>query len=266
MKLCFSTIGCPDWALVDIMTIAKDLKFDAVEIRSIRNEVYAPKMKDFATDSDIAKTKAYLEKVDVKIAMLTSNSALANHNATDALKETKEYVVLASKLGVPYVRVLSTDKPYYDGGDRELCKKQYKELCEFAKEYNVTPLIETNGLFLDSKDLADFIDEIGDNAGVLWDVHHPYRFNDEPVDVTIKNLGDRIKYVHLKDSLIEKGKPAYKLMGYGDIPVKDAIKGLLDIGYDGYFTFEWVKLWDKGLEHGGIVFANYVSFMKSLKF
>jgi len=123
--------------------------------------------------------------------------------------------------------------------------------------------METNGLFLDSKELADFIDGIGDGAGVLWDTHHPYRYHDEPIAETVKNLGSRIKYVHLKDSMVEKGKVAYKMMGYGDIPLDEIISTLKDVGYDGYYTFEWVKLWNKDLvEDGGVVFAHYANYMR----
>lgn len=258
MKLCFSTIGCPSWSLKDIMTTAKDLGYAAVEIRSINGEVDAPSMKDFK--EDIEKTKEYLAKVGVKIAMLTSNCALANHNDETAVERAKAYIDLAKKLGVPYIRVMSTDRPYFDGGDIELCKARYKEILAYAKDSGVLPLMETNGLFVDSKRLKEFLDECG--GGALWDTHHPYRYNDESVDDTIKNLGSYIKYVHLKDSLIEKGKVAYKMMGYGDIPLTEIISKLKENGYNGYYTFEWVKLWNKDLEDAGIVFAHYANYMR----
>ena len=54
-KLCFSTIGSPDWSLKDIISTAKDLGYRAIEIRSIDNEIYAPKMKEFT--KDLSKTK-----------------------------------------------------------------------------------------------------------------------------------------------------------------------------------------------------------------
>jgi len=259
MKLCFSTIGCPDWSLKDCLTIGKDLGFKGIEIRSIQNNVFAPSMKDFTEDLD--KTIDYLNKYDIKIAMLTTGCALANHNDETAVNRAKEYIDLANKLNVPYIRVMSTDKPYFDGGDIELCKKQYKEIVAYAKDKNVIPLMETNGLFVDSKLLASFLDEIGEGCGALWDTHHPYRFNDEDIDTTINNLGRHIKYVHLKDSIIEKGKVSYKMMGYGDMPLEKIIKSLISNGYDGYYTLEWVKMWNKDLEDAGIVFAHYANYM-----
>lgn len=260
MKLCFSTIGCPDWSLKEIVATAKDLGYSGIEIRSVGGEVDATRMREFTDDFD--KTVALLNRTGIKIAMLSTNCALANHNDDTAVERATAYVELAKKLGVEFIRVMSTDRPYFDGGDIELCKKRYTQILDYAKDSGVTVLMETNGLFLDSKTLADFIDEAGEGAGVLWDTHHPYRYNDEPISVTLKNLGSRIKYVHLKDSVIEKGKVAYKLMGYGDIPLEQIIGALKDVGYDGYYTFEWVKLWNKDLvEDGGIVFANYANYM-----
>ncbi len=258
MKLCFSTIGCPDWKFNDILSTAKDLGYSAVEIRGIGGEMYAPDMKEFS--DDIEKSIERIKKVGVEIAMLSTGAALANHQDDDAVDEVKAYIDLAKKLGVKFVRVMSTDKPYFDGGDIELCKKRYKEVVKYAEGTGVTPLMETNGLFVDTKLLAEFIDECG--GGVLWDTHHPYRFNDEKIQDTIKNLGSRIKYVHLKDSVIEKGKVAYKMMGYGNIPLEEIIKSLKENGYDGYYTFEWVKRWNKELEDAGIVFAHYANYMR----
>ena len=33
MRISFSTLGCPDFSWVDIYTMAKDFKFDGIEIR-----------------------------------------------------------------------------------------------------------------------------------------------------------------------------------------------------------------------------------------
>lgn len=259
MKLCFSTIGCPDWSFGDIISAAKDLGYSAIEIRGIGGEIYAPAVRELT--EDLPKTRAMLQDTGVAIAMLTSGAALADHSVKGkSVDEAKAYIDLAAEIGAEFVRVMSTDKPYFDGGDEELCRKQYAEVVKYAEGTGVTPIMETNGLFIDTERLACFLDTTG--GGALWDVHHPYRFNDESVARTVANLGSRIRYVHLKDSVIEKGKVAYRMMGYGDVPVKEAVETLKYNEYDGYYTFEWVKRWNRELEDAGVVFANYVNFMK----
>lgn len=243
------------------MSAAKDLGYSAIEIRGIEGEIYAPAIKEL-TD-DFPRTKELLDRTGIKIAMLTSGAALADHSVKGkSVDEAKAYIDLAAKVGAEFVRVMSTDKPYFDGGDIELCKKQFEEVVKYADGSGVTPLMETNGLFIDTALLSRFLDEVGGCGGALWDVHHPYRFNDESVDTTIANLGSKIKYVHLKDSVIEKGKVSYRMMGYGDVPVKEAVAALRYNEYPGYYTLEWVKRWNKELEDAGIVFAHYAYFMK----
>ena len=261
MKLAFSTLGCPDWNFWDVFSTAKDLGYSAVEIRGIRREIYAPNIKELSVDID--ETLGRLKNMGVGISMLTSAATFAIHGEEEqSMKEAKEYIDLAKKLGVPFVRIMSTDKPQFDGGDIALCKRQFSELVDYANGTGVMPLMETNGLFVDTKSLANFLDNVGGECGALWDVHHPYRFGDETVEQTIENLGDRIKYVHLKDSIIEKGAPSYRMMGNGNIPLSSAIQSLNSNGYKGYFSLEWVKRWNKDLEEPGIVFSHYVNYMK----
>ena len=42
MKFAFSTLGCPDWNFNEMISTAKDLNLDGIEIRGIENEVFAP--------------------------------------------------------------------------------------------------------------------------------------------------------------------------------------------------------------------------------
>lgn len=41
MKICFSTLGCPDWSWEEILAAAKDLGYDGIELRGLGNEIYA---------------------------------------------------------------------------------------------------------------------------------------------------------------------------------------------------------------------------------
>ena len=73
-----------------------------------------------------------------------------------------------------------------------------------------------------------------DNIGALWDIHHPYRFQDERPGETVQNLGAYIKYTHIKDSVMEDGKVSYRLIGEGDLPIEEAMLALRSINYEGY--------------------------------
>ena len=61
------------------------------------------------------------------------------------------------------------------------------------------------------------------------------------------------------------GAITYMLTGYGDIPVDEAYSALSNIGYDGYYSYEWVKRWSRELAEPGVAFYKYVSYMRGLE-
>lgn len=263
MKIGFSTLGCPDWTLSEILATAKDLGYNGVEIRGIASEMYAPTMKCFSSEQ-IYKT---LQKIaGLEIPILTSNACIATKvNIDNNVKEAMEYIELAGKIGAKYVRIMCTNRAMLDDGDYELALGYYKALAKYGEKFSVTPLIETNGMFCDTELLKKFIEESGEsNVGVLWDIHHPYRYGRETIAQTISNIGKYIKYAHIKDSIRENGATVYKMLGNGDLPLQEAVDSLKSIGYDGYITLEWVKRWQPDLAAPGIVFARYIDDIKGM--
>lgn len=265
MKISFSTLGCPDWSWEDMLSTAKDIGFDGIEIRGIGNELYAPKAKQFA-DENIELSKKKLDKIGLEIPCLTSASYLFDKaNIDKHMREAQDYIELASKIGTPYVRVLGDAQPQPGDVDIEFVINNLSELSSKAREKGVKLLIETNGVFADSGVMKAAIQKVAsDSVGVLWDVHHPIRFFNEPVDVTYKNLKNYIGFIHIKDSMVMDGVIKYKMMGHGDIPIKSIIRILKENDYSGYLSLEWVKRWCLDLEEPGIVFSHYAGYMKSL--
>ena len=265
MKLSFSTLGCPSWNLDEVFSTAKDLGLNGVELRGISDKIYVPEFEAFK-DKNIDKTKALIAKIGIEIPVLDSGAVIAdNKKAKESFVEACDYINLAAKLGVKYVRIMGTGEPQETEGNFELAAKLYGLLCEYASIFGVTPLIETNGKLSNSTEMLKFIRLAGnENCGVLWDVHHSFRFANEAPQQTAKALGSLIKHVHVKDSVIINGDIKYKMMGYGEIPVSQTIDALKEIGFDGYVSLEWVKRWKPDLQEPGIVFAHFASYMKTL--
>ncbi len=265
MKLSFSTLGCPRWTFKEVVATAKDLHMDGVEIRGIGDKINATEIPDFAPDR-LGKTMEKLESTGLVIPSLTSGATLAARDrAQESFFEACDYIDLAERLGVKYVRVMGTGEPHITVGDFQLAAGLYRQLCEYGAKKGVTPLIETNGDLSSSRAMLSFLDRAGsDNCGVLWDIHHTVRFGSESPVETFAALGTYVKHVHLKDSVMRGSRVEYRMMGYGDIPVDDAVKLLYRAGYDGFFSLEWVKRWNPDLQEPGIVFAHYKSYMDQL--
>lgn len=262
MKVCFSTLGCPEWSFSDIVSTASDLGYNGIEIRGIQRELYAPAMDPFSA-SHIDDTKKRLKRLSLQIPCLTSS---CNLNDEADIDKAKAYVDTASAIGTPYIRLLGdlSPAPSADISLKEI-SANLEEIASYAKDKGVMPLIETNGFFAKTKSLGAMFKSFDHpNVGILFDIHHPYRFFGEEPAYTIDNLWPFIKHVHIKDSVMEGKKVRYKMVGEGDLPVAQTIRLLESAGYTGYYSLEWVKRWDLTLEEPGIAFAQYKQFMDTL--
>lgn len=267
MKISFSTLACPDFEWSDIYSMAKDFNFDGIEIRGLGSDIFSVKSNPF-TDAQLPNTVAKLKKLHLEIPCLSSGACLKFFDKSEEnIKEITDYAKLANKLGTSYIRILADLEPFPDGEvDDEKIIAELKKLVPVAEEYNVTLLVETNGVYSDTKRLKNVLDKVESRkVAALWDMHHPYRFADEAPEETVANLGEYIKYVHTKDSVRKDGNIEYKLMGEGDMPIKEMLEALKSIGYNGYVSLEWVKRWSNNLCDAGVVVPHYASFMAPYK-
>ena len=266
MQFAFSTLGCPDVSWEDMLVIAKDLGFDGIEVRGVGSELFAPRNKQFSTDH-VDSTMNRLNNLKLEIPCLTSACFLFDKDNSQAMiSEAKEYIKLASRLGVRYVRVLGDRTPEPGNVDEDVIKQNLSNMLPFATQHGITLLIETNGIYAESEKILNLLDSISHpNLQILWDVHHTFRFFNESVDVTLDKLYKHIRFVHIKDSIISEGKIKYKMMGKGDVPVVDALTQLSQRGFEGFVSLEWVKRFNMDLEEPGIVFSHFINFVSKFK-
>lgn len=267
MKISFSTIACPDYSWVDIYSMAKDLGFDGIEIRGMGDDFAAYKAMPF-TEANRPKTMAKLKALNIEIPCLSSGCCLKfKEKEAETIAELTEYCKLAQQINVPYIRVLADLEAAPNGAvDDAYVAEQLKKLAPIAAQYDVTLLVETNGVYSDTHRLRALLDSVNSHKiAALWDMHHPYRFAGESPEQTVANLGELIKYVHIKDSVMENGKVVYKMMGEGDLPIQKMIEALQSIQYTGYVSLEWVKLWMPNLLDAGVVFPQYAEFMRPFR-
>ncbi len=262
MKLAFSTLGCPDFSWTEIYSMAKDLGFRGIELRGMGENIFS--VSEPFTAENLPKTVEQLKKRHLEISCLSSgNSIKYAERKEQNIEELRKYIELANALECKYIRVLGDEKACRDGEvDDEVVLSVINELISYAEEKGVTLLIETNGVYADTKRLASLLNRVAsDNIGALWDIHHPYRYENEQPEITVQNLGAYIKYVHAKDSVMEDGKLCYKMMGEGDLPIDAAMRSLRSINYEGFVSLEWLKKYMPDLENAGIVFPNFANFM-----
>ena len=265
MKLSFSTIGCPAYVWTDIYPMAKDLGFDGVEIRGIAGNPHAIKAQPFLPRQR-ARTRALLERIGLEISCFSTSYELRNEaGRREAEAEVVEYIELASEVGAPFVRVLlSRDIQPTGDVDDDAVVATLRELGDIASIYDVTVLVETESDYADTARLAHVLDAVGsEHVAALWDMHHPYRIFGEDPKTSIANLGTHLRYCQIKDSVEVDGHVEYRMMGEGDMPIKEMLDALREAEFDGYVTFEWVRKWARNVAIGepGIVFPQFMNYM-----
>ena len=264
MKISFSTLACPDFSWTDIYSMAKDLGFNGIEVRGIGEETNVVKARPFTAEK-VDATAAKLQQLNLEVPCLSTGCCLKFADKHDEIvEEITAHVDLATKLNTPYIRILADLTPEPQGEvDDNAVGAMLKEIAAIAEKKGIMLLVETNGVYSDTTRLKKLLDSVNSPAvGALWDMHHPYRYMGESGQTTVENLGNYIKFIHVKDSAIENGKLVYKLMGEGDMPLHEMLSALQKIGYDGYISLEWVKRWSKDLYAAGIVFPQFARYMK----
>ena len=259
MRLSFSTNGWNDFTWEDFYTMAKDLGFEGVEIHDISTQAFqgvnGPLRKE-----NVSKTARKMANLGLSIPCVNVLCDISKSDKKDDnITEIIEHIELAKKLNCPYVRL----RAGLEGGQEvdDICADVLAACKGFAEETDITILVETVGVYADTKRLADLLNRFAcDNISALWDFNHPYRVGESP-ETTITNLGAYVKHVHIKDSAAVDGGFEYRLMGEGDMPIDRMMLALRSINYEGFISFEWRSEWIEEIGDAGIVFPHFVNYM-----
>ncbi len=265
----FSTLGCPAWDWHKILDFAQQNGFAAVELRGLQGNMDLPSRPEFVPER-IAESKKEVTDRGLRISCVDSS---ANMHDTDAethqqqIAEARRFIDLASRLDAPYIRVFGNKIV----GERALAikniAKSIRSLGDYSGPKGVTVLIESHGDFTDSPTLRAILEEADSpHVALLWDAHHTFVSGKEDPAFTVGQLGKYIRHTHLKDS-VRKGTGKdddvqYVLTGRGQVPVKRQVEALVKIGYKGYYSFEWEKVWHPEIEEPEIAFPDYARAMR----
>jgi len=265
LPIAFSTLGCPAWDWTKILHFASQHGFSAVELRGLEGNLDLPSHPVFAAGR-IEQTKREIRERQLKIACVSSSANLYFNDETKRAKElgdARRFIDLASSLGAPCVRVFggkeeSDASRFPDTATKARVGAGLHDLGNYAGPRGVTVIIESHDHFTASASLKDVLQAANsDHVGLLWDAHHTFADSDEDPEFTVKQLGPWIRHTHLKDSTGSGEGRKYVLTGQGNVPIARQIEALRSIGYEGFFCFEWEKLWHPELEAPEVAIADF---------
>ena len=270
LPLAFSTLGCPAWDWMKILTFAQTNGFVAIEVRGLMGNMDLPTRPEFLPGK-IAQSKKEVSDHGLKISDLGASAQMHIADAAERAKQladAQRFIDLASALEVPYVRVFGNE---IKGPREEVILRVsdgLHQLGEYAEPRGVTVLIESHGDFVDSPTLKEVLSRMRSrNVALLWDAHHTFVSGHEPPEKTVAELAPWIRHTHLKDSVPDGQGRKYVLTGTGDVPVERQVQALRKIqsdgrlGYAGYYCFEWEKMWHPDIAEPEVAFPDYVRVM-----
>ena len=212
---------------------------------------------DFLLDGDAWRRKvdAWGEAAaDAGVRFLASHSPCVNAFAKDdeasyqvALRAIRRSIEACHILNIPSTVVHASSNvnfSYWDFWKKN--KRFYTELFDLMEKYNVMVLTENMHEFAyfhlsTGKEMREFIDYIDHPLfGACWDTAHG-NLNRKARDMgqyqCIVDMGDKLKGLHISDNFGD-GPHHHSWPFAGIINFDSVLQGLLDVGYDGPFTFE----------------------------
>src|ERR1051325_11925443 len=101
MKLAFSTLGCPDWDVDQIVEAARRLGYDGVELRAVGGTLDLLSRPEFAPE-ETDRTKAYFEDHGIEICCIDTSCTFHDTQEKQRLAQVElalAHAELAAQLG-----------------------------------------------------------------------------------------------------------------------------------------------------------------------
>ena len=253
MKLSFSTRGWPNLSWEELIETATDMGIGGIEVYNLQKfDALLDRGGPFHKYQAAATVRELREK---KLQIPCFDTSFDLSDGEEAVKPLISLFDIAESTQVPYIVACALK----DNEDTVI--ESVNALLPYAKQSGVTLLIKTSGIYADTGRLRKLLDCFAcDELAVLWDVHHPYRDKGESTDTTIKNLGNYVRHVHLRDS---DDEGIYQLIGEGSMPIDDVVRALACVNYDGFISLEWKPEWLPDLQDPEVIFPYFVNYMSS---
>ena len=247
MKLSFTTLGCPDWDLGQMIDGALSSGFDGIDLRGSSGEMELWRVAEFSDEARLAQTAARLRAAGLEVPCVSSSGRLlvdSEEQRIESLDNLRRFAEIGGALGANFVRVFggfAGERPHADAV-REAAA-MLDTMAVAAAEFGVTVLVETHDDWEATDKLREVLDAgecsngwlgladccrdsdcrpllrtaTAPNIGAVWDINHPYRRHQEAPETSWRNLAPHIKYVHVKDSYMnEEDEQEHAMIGDGE--------------------------------------------------
>lgn len=244
----FSTVACPDWSIEKVAEQAKSMGYEGVELRTLGGG--STKLASDPALSDPAKIRDILAASGIKPVCLSTSSSLHDRDAgasKASYYEINKHLEMAAAIGAPMVRIFGqkVSPNEHRNGVLERIASRIPPLAEKAGELGIELLFENAGSFAMAKEWWWLLNMINHPmVGISWNLANAAAADphERGGGMAVTMLNSRIKLVKVKDTKIGQGI-GFTALGDGDCNIPLFLKKLRGIGYEGFISVEWDRLW-----------------------
>ena len=243
---CFSTMGCTELTLPQVLTLADRFSIDCLELRSLENRTDLPAYLA-GQPGGLAGVRSSLSRRPARVLGTSFKLVGDNEAGRTALLA---FAQLAEEIGTPYLRI-------FGGGTwgTPLSEENYRQAVEVLNwwqgekkknRWQTEILIETHDAFSATPPFLRLFELLGRTHPIIWDSHHTWRLAGERPADTWKHLQPHTRHVHIKDSILKPSARhpyTYVLPGTGEMPAREVLDLLRRDRFTGAVSLEWEKMW-----------------------
>lgn len=241
MRRAFSTLGCPDLPLEEIVGLAERLGLEGAELRAVAGRLDLPEYFAERYGSPTALA-SHLGPRAQRILSLSTSLKLAQPTEADRAAFLT-FVPWAEALGVRWLRV-------FDGGsagaeDALVETLRWWQAERAAHGWKCEVMIETHDTLFTGEAINSLCARLPGTA-ILWDAFNTWLKGGEDPLATWRAIRPHVVHVHVKDAL---RRPCgefpwtYVAPGAGEFPFAALVAALRADGFTGPVSLEWEKLW-----------------------
>jgi sugar phosphate isomerase/epimerase len=270
MKLAFSTLGCPNWELDQIVGTASRLGYDGVELRAIGGSLDLLARPEFSAEN--ARTsRALFEDRNLEICCVDTSCTFHSPDQQERSVQVDlalKHAELAAVLGAPLIRVFP-DKIQPRSSRDETRDCIVESLLQVAERLplEVDVALETHGDFARAERAIEIVRLVSHpQVTLIWDVANSLSAGD-----SIREAGNTVwpylSHIHLRDarpvSDSEHWLPV--LAGTGDVSFAETLDTIESLNYDSYVSFEWEKYWHPEIEEPEVALPDFINAIRKLQ-
>jgi sugar phosphate isomerase/epimerase len=270
MKLAFSTLGCPNWQLGQIVETAERLGYDGVELRAVGGSLDLLGRPEFSP-SNLSTSRSQFEDRNLEVCCVDTSCTFHSPDQKERTTQVDlalKHADLAVELRAPLIRIFpdKIQPGSMRNGTRDYIVESLRQLVERLPE-EITAALETHGDFARTETATEIVTLVNHpQVRLIWDVANSLAAGDSIEDAG-QTVQPFLSHIHLRDarpvSTSEHWLPV--LAGRGNVSFAETLITIERLNYNGYVSFEWEKYWHPEIEEPEVALPDFINAIRKLQ-